>query len=131
MIEGVEFQINQLFYNLISNALKFSQEGIAPMISVASNPVGPDELQKLAVNSPNINFIDITITDNGIGFERQYVNQIFEIFNRLHEYDVYPGSGIGLALCKRIVSNHKGYIHAESEVGKGSIFHIILPEKST
>ena len=59
------------------------------MITVASNPVGPDELQKLAVNAPNINFIDITITDNGIGFERQYVNQIFEIFNRLHEYDVY------------------------------------------
>jgi len=101
------------------------------MITVTSNPVRPDELQKLAVNAPNINFIDITITDNGIGFERQYVNQIFEIFNRLHEYDVYPGSGIGLALCKRIVSNHKGYIHAESEVGKGSIFHIILPEKST
>lgn len=130
VIEGVEFQINQLFCNLISNALKFSQDGIAPRITIGSRPVANDELTKLFGKIPDVNFIDISFTDNGIGFERQYIKQIFEIFGRLHLREIYPGSGIGLALCKRIVSNHNGYIHVESEVGKGSTFHIILPVKS-
>ena len=75
------------------------------------------------------NYYHITVSDNGIGFEKQYADHIFEIFKRLHVRTEYKGSGIGLALCKRIVTNHKGYIFAESTPGKGSLFHVFLPVK--
>src|SRR5690606_2462241 len=74
-------------------------------------------------------YYKITFSDNGIGFEEKYAEQIFEIFKRLHGKEIYPGSGIGLALCRRIVSNHQGILLAESEYGKGTKFQIILPEK--
>ena len=69
--------------------------------------------------------------DNGIGFENQYAEKIFEVFQRLQQNDVYEGTGIGLALCKKIVESHKGSIRAESKPGKGSLFSIILPLRQT
>ncbi len=72
-------------------------------------------------------YFDIMISDNGIGFDKKYADQVFEVFKRLHGRDVYPGSGIGLALCKRIVENHQGHITAESQEGAGTDFHILLP----
>ena len=71
----------------------------------------------------------ITVTDNGIGFEVKYAEQIFEVFKRLHGREMYPGSGIGLALCRRIVGNHNGSLYAESTPGEGTVFHLILPDQ--
>jgi signal transduction histidine kinase len=75
-------------------------------------------------------YYHLTFSDNGIGFETKYADQIFEVFKRLHGRTAYPGSGIGLALCKRIVGNHNGHIYVVSEVGFGTTFHLILPDKS-
>lgn len=71
----------------------------------------------------------IAFHDNGIGFEKEYENRIFDIFQRLHPAHKYPGSGIGLAICKKIMENHKGFIHATSVPGRGSVFSIYFPAK--
>jgi hypothetical protein len=130
VIEGIGLQLNQLFYNLLSNSLKFINPGISPVISISSRPVGLEEVSQY-ISSPNsmMNYHQITFSDNGIGFESEYSEHVFEIFKRLHTRGAYQGSGIGLALCKRIVTNHKGYIYAKSELGKGTKFNIILPTK--
>lgn len=129
-IQAVNLQINQLFYNLISNALKFTAPEVAPRIAIASRPISGAELERFISRPfPFSNYHHITVSDNGIGFETQYNEQIFEVFKRLHGRDMYPGSGIGLALCRRIAANHHGALYAESQMGKGSTFHIILPEK--
>ena len=78
---------------------------------------------------PLSKYYDIVVTDNGIGFEPQFSEQIFEVFKRLHGRDLYPGSGIGLSLCRRIPENHNGYLFAESRKGHGTKFHLILPDK--
>lgn len=127
-IEGVPLQMNQLFYNLLNNALKFiNPEGI-PNISIKCKKLSKSEIKDYIPRHHDTTYYDITIQDNGIGIDEMYTDQIFEVFKRLHGRDSYAGSGIGLALCRRIVLNHNGIIFVESEVGKGSIFHIILPE---
>ncbi len=129
-VEGVGLHMNQLFYNLLSNALKFSKPDVPPRISIESRPMQAIEVRKF-ITHPNQDWLyyDITIKDNGIGFESRYTEQIFEVFKRLHGRDVYPGSGIGLALCRRIAVNAKGYLYAESAPGEGSTFHVILPDR--
>ncbi len=126
----VALQMNQLFYNLLSNALKFTNPGIAPQITIRSKKITAEEAGKYisTIHKDRI-YYDIIIADNGIGFEVKYTDQIFEVFKRLHTRDIYPGSGIGLALCRRIVSNHGGHLYAESEPGKGTAFHLILPDQ--
>ncbi len=130
VIEAVNLQMNQLFYNLLSNALKFTAPGKYPHISVQSHLISHEQA---AIYIPDIfsfsNYHHITFTDNGIGFEAQYSEQIFEVFKRLHGRDIYPGSGIGLALCRRIVSNHHGHLFVESKPNQGTTFHIIVPDK--
>lgn len=131
VIEAVGLQMNQLFYNLLSNALKFSSIVHKPYIKVSSRSIGLEEVKKYIPRPYNgCQYYQITFEDNGIGFDVKYSEQIFEVFKRLHGRDVYPGSGIGLALCRRIVSNHKGHLYAESVPGKGATFHIILPDKT-
>ena len=128
-IEAVSLQMNQLFYNIISNALKFIDANKTPVISIASKILSSEEAEKI-IHKPKseVTYYDIFISDNGIGFDVKYADQIFEVFKRLHGREVYPGSGIGLALCRRIVNNHGGYLFAESEVGIGTTFHIVLPD---
>lgn len=127
-IEAVALQMNQLFYNLIGNALKFSKTDTPPVIEISCKEVPPLQLEAYIKNPiPDKIYYKISIRDNGIGFEMIYMEQIFEVFRRLHSKDVYPGSGIGLSLCRNIVINHNGHIYGESEVGKGSVFHIVLP----
>ncbi|KAF2510543.1 PAS domain S-box protein [Flavobacterium foetidum] len=127
-IQASSLQMNQLFYNLISNSLKFTNPRTSPEITISSSIVTPDFVSNFT-KSPfqPFNFHHLVFKDNGIGFEKSFENQIFEIFKRLHPQNIYPGSGIGLALCRRIVMNHQGVLHAESEPDKGSSFHVFLP----
>jgi PAS domain S-box-containing protein len=129
VIEAVSLQMNQLLYNLLGNALKFTKADEPPLINVTSRAISLDEAGEYLKAIPGFNYHLITFADNGIGFEVKYSEQIFEVFKRLHGRDMYPGSGIGLALCRRIVTNHHGHMSAQSEPGKGCVFNIILPDK--
>ncbi|RYG06278.1 MAG: PAS domain-containing sensor histidine kinase [Chitinophagaceae bacterium] len=127
-IEAISLQMNQLFYNLISNALKFRRPDLKPEINITSTKISNDEASTLVDNLlQSDSYHHICIKDNGIGIEENYTDKIFEVFKRLHRREVYPGSGIGLALCRRIVTNHNGYIYTESKIHEGTTFHILLP----
>jgi len=127
VIFGIPVQINQLFYNLISNSLKFSRKGIDPVITITSKMVGEKDFEDHNTLDPKLPYCEISISDNGIGFDQKYADQIFLIFHRLHGRDQYSGTGIGLALCKTIVANHNGEIFCISNKNEGSSFKIILP----
>ncbi len=125
VINGIYAQIRQLFANLLSNALKFSSAN--PEISIAGRPLPLSQLSNYPVMDKARVYVELTFTDNGIGFDQQYADRIFMIFQRLHNHSEYSGTGIGLALCKKIVENHQGYIKVESTPEKGSVFTVILP----
>ena len=127
-IEAIPLQMNQLFYNIIGNALKFSIEDKSTVINITSNKLTATEIKKYPSLISNLTYYEIIISDNGIGFEDKYNKQIFTIFQRLHNKSSYSGTGIGLALCKKIMENHGGEIFAISEEGSGAEFHIILGE---
>jgi light-regulated signal transduction histidine kinase (bacteriophytochrome) len=120
------FQFRQLMSNLISNALKFSQPGIPPHILITSKIVKGSKLNHEKL-SPEKNYCHITIKDNGIGFEPHFSLRIFEVFQRLHSKEEYAGTGIGLAIVKKIVENHNGIITAKSELNNGATFDIYIP----
>ncbi|TDE11281.1 ATP-binding protein [Dyadobacter psychrotolerans] len=125
VIEAVPLQINHLFYNLIGNALKFSKED--PRINVSYEFIPSANLTDHDFLTPGKAYAHLTFQDNGIGFEQQYADQIFTIFQRLHTKREYSGTGIGLAICKRIAENHLGVIRAKGEPNKGASFDIYLP----
>jgi two-component system, chemotaxis family, CheB/CheR fusion protein len=127
VIEAIPAQIKQLFYNLISNALKFSSKDKKPVIKISSILVSKEELNKHTMVNQDTSYFKISIKDNGIGFEQQFAEQIFLIFHRLHGRSEFAGTGIGLALCKKIVINHQGEIHAYSDEKNGALFEILLP----
>lgn len=124
-IRASRLQLTQLFSNLMSNALKFS--GDNAKIAVRYRQVPGHEIEALAGAHPDRSYHCLQFSDNGIGFNPDYAEQIFKLFTRLHNPSEYKGTGIGLALCKKIIENHEGVIHATSEHGKGSTFHIYLP----
>jgi signal transduction histidine kinase len=125
-IRGDKSQLEQLFLNLISNALKFQPADVPPIIDVECSELSSDELGTL-LKSDEYQWVKITVTDNGIGFEQAFAEKIFAPFQRLHGRSEYKGTGIGLAVCRRIVERHNGTIAATSEPGKGAKFDIILP----
>lgn len=125
-IDGSLSQINQLFSNILSNAIKFKKEGISPHITVTAEELSDEEKEQQHLLR-HVMYNKIVFQDNGIGFEEEYKSKIFQIFQRLHGKSEYPGSGIGLAICKRIAEHHHGLIYADSEEGKGARFTIILP----
>jgi signal transduction histidine kinase len=127
-IKGIPLQVNQLFDNLLSNSLKFSKKNVKPIITVASWKMSSDEISRHQGLNSGIGYYHISFKDNGIGFAQEYAEQIFTIFQRLHDRQSYTGTGIGLALCKKIVINHHGEIYATSEENGGATFHVILPE---
>ena len=88
----------------------------------------PNDLSNFIKPNGNLNFHKITVTDNGIGFDEKYAEDIFRVFKRLHSYHEFKGTGVGLSICKKIVEKHHGFIKAESEIDKGSTFIIGLPE---
>jgi two-component system CheB/CheR fusion protein len=122
----IAFQFRQLMYNLISNALKFSKPGIPSHIIITGSIVKGSKLNNEKL-SPGKNYCHITVADNGIGFEPQFSVRIFEVFQKLHGKEVYAGTGIGLAIVKKIIENHNGIITATSELGKGARFDIYIP----
>jgi len=119
VIEGASVLIYQLFYNLINNALKFSKTDVKPLITIESALVGAYEKQ----------MAKIVVTDNGIGLDPDYVHKIFDVFSRLNAKDEYEGTGLGLALCKKIVQRHHGTIQATGVKGESASFTILLPVK--
>lgn len=125
VINAIPIQISQLFANLISNALKFSTEN--PVITITSRTVPSEMLPGHADRPTHAEYLEISFTDNGIGFEQKYDKKIFTMFQRLHNSSKFAGTGIGLALCQRIMENHQGFITAKSELGKGSTFNTYFP----
>ncbi|MGE5223200.1 MAG: sensor histidine kinase, partial [Omnitrophica WOR_2 bacterium] len=121
-IQAEPTQMRQLMQNLIGNALKFHQPDIPPLIRISSKTISND---RYSGNGR----IQITVEDNGIGFDEKYLNQIFQPFHRLHSRSEYEGSGIGLSICRKIVEHHGGRITARSQPGHGSTFIIILPSR--
>lgn len=121
-ITGDPVQMQQLFQNLIANALKFHQPETPPQVKVYANIMH-------APNSPGSKIVQICVEDNGIGFDEKYLDRIFQPFQRLNSREEYQGSGIGLAICRKIVLRHNGDLTASSTPGKGSTFIITLPVK--
>jgi light-regulated signal transduction histidine kinase (bacteriophytochrome) len=113
-VTGDEAQLAELFQNLIGNAIKFRKSGTAPVVHVSAKKEDKEWL--------------FSIRDNGIGMESKYFDRIFQIFQRLHTREEYPGTGIGLALCKRIVERHGGRIRVESAPGEGTTFLFTLAD---
>jgi two-component system CheB/CheR fusion protein len=128
-IPALPLQIHQLFHNLISNALKFAKENEPCVITITARELGKDEISEFKMLDPERVYSEIVFSDNGIGFNPEFASQIFVIFQRAHYEKKYQGTGIGLALCRKIVNNHHGEIFATSEEGKGASFHVILPAK--
>ena len=122
----IPFQFRQLLYNLFSNALKFSKPDIPPHIIITSRK-GPGSIFSHEKLLEGNQYCHIHIEDNGIGFEQRFSEKIFELFQRLHIQQEYTGTGIGLAIVKKIVENHQGIITAISEINKGTTFDIFLP----
>lgn len=122
----IPFQFHQLLYNLIGNALKFSNPTQAPHIVIRSE-INSGRAFKNVQLSPQETYCHISISDNGIGFEKEYNEKIFEIFYRLHEETKYKGTGIGLAIVKKIVENHGGFITATSKLNEGTTFDMYIP----
>ncbi|HEY4936065.1 MAG TPA: CheR family methyltransferase, partial [Puia sp.] len=127
VIDAIPVQITQLFYNLISNSLKFTKMGTSPVITITSKIAEGKVFGELTTLNPKLSYCEICIRDNGIGFDQKYADQIFLIFHRLHGREHYTGTGIGLALCKTIVVNHNGEIFGVSNKNEGASFKIILP----
>lgn len=120
--------MRQVFYNLISNALKFRKKEVTPEVHIYAEVVSSPEHQYLRERD-NGNYYKIFVADNGIGFESQYVEDIFVVFKRLHSYHEIEGTGIGLSICKKIMEQHNGFITATSEIDNGATFIIGIPEK--
>ncbi len=126
VVEAIPLHMSQLFSNLISNALKFTRKGVEPVIEITAT-----KLEGAVNGLPDMpeGYYQIEVSDNGTGFEPEYADQIFRIFQRLHRKSDYEGTGIGLALCHKIVQNHGGSISANSEPGVGTTFTIVLPAR--
>jgi PAS domain S-box-containing protein len=127
-IEADPVQMRQLFQNLISNALKFQQPGVAPIVSISGRVREADERQVVGPRGTQA-FCEITIQDNGIGFSPTFAEQIFVVFQRLHSRSEFEGTGIGLAVCRKITDRHGGTIVAKSAEGQGATFLVTLPLK--
>ncbi|MEO6584043.1 MAG: ATP-binding protein, partial [Ferruginibacter sp.] len=127
-IEAIPIQMNQLLFNLISNSLKFARPDLPLQITIKVKDLVHSPLEELKNLNKSLDYVQITFADNGIGFEQQYSEKIFHIFQRLNNRS-YAGTGIGLALCKRIVETHKGEIIAQSNPNEGATFNIMLPKK--
>lgn len=129
-LDAIPLQMRQLFTNLLSNAIKFRKTGEAPFITISCKLMSEEEREDEHLPEKT-KYYEIIVKDRGIGFNQEFEHRIFQIFQRLHGKAEYPGSGIGLAICKKIVENHSGLLFARGEQGMGAAFFIILPESQT
>jgi signal transduction histidine kinase len=125
-IKVIPSQMRQLFQNLISNSLKFSKKDVQPNLSITHKFIKGKQMMQEGIKS-EVDYLKICFEDNGIGFDQKDREKIFELFKRLHTRNEYSGTGIGLAIVKKIVENHDGFISAESHGQKGAGFTILLP----
>jgi PAS domain S-box-containing protein len=121
VIEGAHILVYQLFFNILSNSFKFSKKELNSVVTISSS------LEKKG----NLEFVKITIKDNGVGFNKKQVDKLFNAFSRLHPKDKYQGTGLGLALCKKIVERHGGSIVADGKENEGAVFTVLLPIKQS
>ncbi len=136
VLSGDRVQLQQLFQNLLSNALKFRRADpvtgdlVKPVVSVSARVLAgqalPESVRRLAVGN-HLLFCEISVTDNGVGFDEKYLDRIFQMFQRLHSRANYAGTGVGLAICQRVADHHGGAITAVSEPGQGATFLVCLP----
>lgn len=129
-IDAYPSQIKQLFTNLIGNAIKFRKEGEPAQISITCAAVTVLDYPDLPLSKNSV-YIRLLVEDNGIGFDQEFSERIFKIFQRLNGKSEYAGSGVGLAICKKIVDNHHGFIFANGTPGKGAGFTVLLPQKQS
>jgi signal transduction histidine kinase len=128
VINGDRIQLQQLFFNLVNNSLKYSQSGLPPQVVISSQKLkGAESGFDLTPDSDFKDFYLVQIIDNGIGFEQEHAHHIFNVFTRLHGNSEYSGTGVGLAIVRKVVENHNGFIKAEGTPGKGAMFSILLP----
>lgn len=123
----IPFQFTQLMQNLISNSIKFAKPDIPPHIIIKSNIINGKDLNEDKLTQDR-DYCHIVFQDNGIGFEQQFSDKIFEVFQKLHNRDSYEGTGIGLAIVKKIIDNHNGYIKATGDPMRGARFDIYIPD---
>jgi signal transduction histidine kinase len=128
VVSAVPGLMQQLFYNLFSNAIKFRKPAVDLVIDIKAEKMNPLDLSKFTKYGQGKNYYKITVQDNGIGFDDKYAEDIFRVFKRLHSYQEFEGTGVGLSICKKIVEKHNGFIKAESKIDDGSTFIIGLPE---
>ncbi len=126
-LKVIPFQIQQMFINLLGNSIKYSKANVPPEIHIDYRKGSLQQIGQLVLPAKK-DFHKFTFSDNGIGFSEEYSQRIFELFSRLHNKDEIAGTGIGLAICKKIIENHKGYILAKGKPGEGAVFEIYLPE---
>jgi signal transduction histidine kinase len=127
VIDADAGQMRQLLQNLISNALKFQAPGTRPEVIISGKTV--DNAESLPGSMPGEEICQIVVRDNGIGFDERYLDRIFQVFQRLHSRSDYEGTGIGLAVCRKIAERHGGTISAKSAEGEGATFIVTLPVK--
>jgi len=128
-IDSIPRQMNQLFNNLIANALKFSKQDIPPVIDITTGILSEVQLNQYPNLKKEKEYVKLIVRDNGIGFNQQYAEQVFTIFQRLNARTEFAGTGIGLAMCRKIALNHNGEIYVEAKEKEGAVFHVILPVK--
>jgi len=128
VVSAVPGLMQQLFYNLFSNAIKFRKPSVDLVIDVKAERMNPMDLSKFIKKGNGKNYYKITVQDNGIGFDDKYAEDIFRVFKRLHSYQEFEGTGVGLSICKKIIEKHNGFIKAESKIDDGATFIIGLPE---
>ncbi|ASV30801.1 PAS domain-containing sensor histidine kinase [Maribacter cobaltidurans] len=128
-INGVQFQMEQLFSNLLGNSLKYIKDNTVPVVQIIHSKTSVDAINRIS-NLPDGQYHKLEFIDNGIGFDDQYGERIFEIFQRLHGKNEYSGTGLGLAICKKIVEAHNGAILGTSKNNEGAVFTVYLPSLS-
>jgi signal transduction histidine kinase len=127
VIQAIPLQMEQLFYHLISNAVKFSKKEEAPVIRIYSTELSQGLSGHRLTEDEEIKYVEIRLEDNGIGIDKSQLENVFDIFSQLPYEKALQGGGIGLAYCRKVIRNHGGIITAQSEPGKGTTFSIILP----
>jgi signal transduction histidine kinase len=127
-LNAIPVQMNQLFYNLVSNSLKFARPDLPLHLDISCRLLTTEDIKDVPGLQNGIHYYEIVFSDNGIGFNADYATQIFGLFKRLNDKIIYAGSGIGLALCKKVVTNHGGIITANGKEGLGAQFYIYLPK---